>query len=144
MKMPMNQQEELLEQVLVEFNVLVQEHGFAQPSISKEKWITRVSYLHINIGIELELDWRDFDVFTLVVCLKNGALPSGYYIDNGKKCRKHLANICTEQRWIKRDPTSSLNEIRTEADFKLAINSSKKMVIEHLSGLFEKGELLFV
>lgn len=140
----MNQQEELLKQVLAEFDVLVQEHGFAQPSISKEDWMTRVDYLHKDIGIEIELDWRDFDVFTLIVRLENGALPSGYYVANGKKCRKHLANICTEQQWPKPASTSGQNEKRTEADFKRAIDSSKKMVMEHLPSLLEKGESLFV
>jgi hypothetical protein len=139
----MNQKEKLLKQVLAEFDVLVQEHGFAQPAISREEWMTRVDYLHKDIGIEIELDWRDFDIFTLIVRLENGNLPSGYYVANGKKCRKHLANICKEQRWP--NPSSKFDQStkRTESDFQHAIELSKMMTTLNILRLLEKGESLF-
>ena len=140
----MSQQKDLLNQVLADFDYLVQNHGFSQPSVSKEDWMTRVDYLHENIAVELELDWRDFDVFTLIVRLEDGELPNGYYVSNGQKCRKHLANICTEQRWPKPSSDSSQSGKRTEDDFKRAIGASKKLVAERLQDLLAKGESLFV
>lgn len=139
----MSQQEDLLNRVLAAFADLAQHKGFKQPAVSKEDWMTRVDYLHEDIAIELELDWRDFDIFTLIVRLENGALPNGYYVSNGKKCRKHLTNIYTEQGWAKPSSKVSQGGKRTEADFRRAIETSKDLVMERLPDLLGKRETLF-
>ena len=53
----------------------------------------------IAIAIELELDWREFDSFFLLVKLEGGQFPQGYYVSNGKPCRYHLQKVIKERAW---------------------------------------------
>lgn len=44
--------------------------------------------------IEVEIDWREQAVFTLLGRLQAGKIPDGYYTDSsGKRCRWHLAQL---------------------------------------------------
>ena len=52
-----------------------------------------------NIGIEIEIDWRDFDVFVLVVRLEDGNIPGGYYVSDGKPCRYHIQKVISDRNW---------------------------------------------
>ena len=79
--------------VLKKFSFLQDKFGFEKPIFNRDKWNTTVSYLSKEIGIEIELDWRDFDVFILITKLYEGKLPEGYYMSKGKTCRVHLEEI---------------------------------------------------
>jgi hypothetical protein len=67
-------------------------YGFHEPLLRPNNWQSRISYLADNIGIDVELDWRDMWVFVLIVRLESGKLPNGYYVSetDGKICRIHL------------------------------------------------------
>jgi hypothetical protein len=95
----MTQNEEILDFVVREFGVLQQRFGYHAPKVSHEDWMTRITYMKGEIGIELELDWREGEAFLLAVRLEDGKLPKGYYVANDEKCRLHVMNIARARGW---------------------------------------------
>lgn len=139
----MSQKKEITEFVLKEFAELVNRWGFQAPKVTEEDWMTRIDYIKGDLGFEVELDWRDFDLFALLVRLENGNLPSGYYVSNGRKCRKHLNNIIREQRWSQVPVQTSPKRARTVADIKQAADQAKRTLIAHLDRIIQAGDTLF-
>ena len=89
----MSDTKEIESLVLDKFSFLQDEFGLNKPILNRDNWNTTVSYLSKEIGIEIELDWRDFDVFILITKLDGGKLPKGYYVFRGKTCRVHLEEV---------------------------------------------------
>jgi hypothetical protein len=79
--------------VLEKFSFLQDDVGLNKPILIRGAENTTISYLSKEIGIEIELDWRDFDVFILIAKLEGGKLPKGYYVFRGEKCRVHLEEV---------------------------------------------------
>jgi hypothetical protein len=73
--------------------------GFTKPRVTQEEWTTTLTLMLNNIALEIEIDWRDFDIFVLVVRLENGDLPSGYYVSKGRPCRYHLQKVISDRNW---------------------------------------------
>ncbi len=88
----MSERTEIENWVVSQFSGLVA-HGFTEPLVKREDWFTVIDWLGDTIAIEIELDWRDYDVFVLVVKLENGKLPKGYYMEDGRLLRIHLEEI---------------------------------------------------
>jgi hypothetical protein len=59
-------------------------YGFSTPLVKSEDWSTTITLMLTRIALEIEMDWRDFDIFVLIVRLENGNLPCGYYVSNGR------------------------------------------------------------
>lgn len=95
----MTTREDIEGMVLREFSALHDRHGYGAPLITKEGWLTRIDFRKGDIAIELELDWRDTLLSVLVVRLDDGHLPKGYYVDDGRPCRKHLVSLARERHW---------------------------------------------
>lgn len=74
-------------------------YGFSQPQVTQEEWSTTLTLMLTDIALEIEIDWRDFDIFVLVVRLENGNLPSGYYVSEGRPCRYHLQKVISDRKW---------------------------------------------
>lgn len=74
-------------------------YGFSKPIVSDEDWSTSLTFMLTDIALEIELDWRDFDVFVLVVRLESGKLPNGYYVSEGRPCRYHLQKVISDRGW---------------------------------------------
>lgn len=128
---------------LTELSGLITLHAFRGPIIVRENMITSLTYLKGNIGVELELDWRDFYAFLLIVRLENGKIPKGYYVSGGLKCREHLANIIREQSW--RAPVGprcdkGVRKRVTVDDLKQMITCYKKQLFACLKNLETAGE----
>lgn len=94
----MSEQEEIEKLVTNQFAELTS-YGFSEPIIERGSWSTVIDWLGSDIALELELDWREFDIFLLIVRLEDGQLPQGYYISNGEPCRFHLQKVITEKGW---------------------------------------------
>jgi hypothetical protein len=73
--------------------------GFAEPVIKTINWETTLSWLHRDVGIELEIDFRESTLYVLIVRLENGRLPKGYYESDGRTCRVHLGRAIDERGW---------------------------------------------
>lgn len=97
----MSVQQEVEEFALQSFAVLQSDYHFKPPRIRREGWITWIDFIRDDIAVELEIDWREFDVFLLIVRLDGGKLPpKGRYICDGKKCRIYLLNLIEEKQWV--------------------------------------------
>ena len=81
------------------FGDLLGEHGFSAAQVARDDAMTRIDFVKDDLAVEIELDWRDFMAFVLLVHLTDGRLPGGYYVAAGQKCRKHLCNVIQEQGW---------------------------------------------
>lgn len=141
----MSQQKQITDFVINVFADLVTEWNFNEPLIQKEDSMTRISYLHSgDLGIELELDWREFEMFILIVRLENNNLPNGYYVSNGQKCRIHLANMVREQHWaVLRSSNNKVQRNKTTDFFQSSILAAKSLLIEHLPKIMSKGDAIF-
>ncbi|MBI4356432.1 MAG: hypothetical protein HY559_00930 [Gammaproteobacteria bacterium] len=73
--------------------------GFTKPIANEEYWSTSITWMLKKIGVEIEIDWRDFDIFVLIVRLENGKMPNGYYVSGGQPCRYHLQKVISDRRW---------------------------------------------
>jgi hypothetical protein len=130
----MNDMQKIEQFVLSQFADLINGRGFRGPEIRRDESMTQIDYLKGNLGIELELDWREFGAFLLVVRLENGQLPNGYYLSNGRKCRKHIGNIIREQNW---SDITNLPMVSTEKRGKpLSIEDMKNMITVYRKQLF--------
>jgi len=109
------------------------DYGFSEPVVKREDWNTVVDWLGTDIALELELDWREFDVFLLVVRLEDNQLPQGYYVSNGKPCRFHLQKVIKEKGWSV--PLDEMRVISTNGkrghSQKPSVDSLKKRVLAY-------------
>ena len=81
----------VLNSALASFSFVIDECELVGPLIVDENFKTKVRYSSISLGVEIELDWRERDVFVLFVRLTESDWPDGYYVDrSGRKCRVHL------------------------------------------------------
>jgi hypothetical protein len=144
----MAQKNSVEELVLKEFSGLVNQ-GFDPPKIQHQDWMTVIDYLGFDIGIEIELDWRDFRVFLLIVRLEAGALPKGYYVSesDGKPCRKHLGTLSKEQGW---QVLEQVKKARKKVKKTLTVEDLQEEIHKYKSDLFtllpkirETGSRLF-
>lgn len=78
---------------------LVEQKHLTGPDVIHDRWVTTLRYASREVGIELELDWRERDAFTLIVRPSGGGRPKGYYMDDGGKCRVHLENVIRRKGW---------------------------------------------
>ena len=73
--------------------------GFTPPKLTARPTMTIIDWLHSDVAIELELDWREQEIFCLLVRLEHGKLPEGYYVANGNPCRYHLQKVIRKHSW---------------------------------------------
>lgn len=124
-------------------------HGFSRPIAKRKKWSTTVSSLSSDIAIELELDWRELDVFVLVTALSDGKLPGGYYVSEGRKCRIHLEDVLKNCCGVSEaDIRSCLNQQssrseRNETTMDSRLDDYMCLLEQHLSVIKERGLRVF-
>ena len=77
------------------FAFLHEEYSFALPTIDDDDWsATNVGFLSKDIAVEVTLDWRERDVFVLLVRLEKGEMPErGYVSSSGKVIRIHALGV---------------------------------------------------
>ncbi|NLN02393.1 MAG: hypothetical protein GX174_10890, partial [Lentisphaerae bacterium] len=78
-------------------------YGFERPTTNKDKWCTTISCSSVDISIEVELDWRELDVFVLLRAIQNDGFSGGYYVSGGKRCRIHLEKFLKDSCAISED-----------------------------------------
>lgn len=75
------------------------EFGLSEATIDEDNQISSIVWKRRIIGLEVEIDWREIDLYVLLVKLEDGDLPNGYYVSNGHPCRYHLQKIIKEKQW---------------------------------------------
>ena len=75
-------------------------HGFATPSVSHDTPTTTDVWLYAQgFAIQVEIDWRHWDVLFSVIRLEDGQRPNGYAVSNGRPCRAYLSHLLTRKKW---------------------------------------------
>lgn len=147
-----NQKKRVLENIIA-LLVNLYSYGFSKQLVNEEEWSTTLTLMLTDIALEIEIDWRDFDVFVLVVRLENGSLPSGYYVSEGRPCRHHLQKIIADQNWeVDREALSMISPgnkskkqiIKATDDGLLdRFRAYKKVLDSCVESLVQKGEGVF-
>lgn len=108
-------------------------YGFSGPVVRRDDWSSVIGWFGLDIAIELELDWRELEIFVLIVRLDDGQLPQGYYIANGKPCRFHLQRVVKEKGWFHAsDEMELISTIgKRESSRKPSMENLKKRVLAY-------------
>lgn len=140
-------------ETIIELLVSLYAFGFYKPQVSIGEWSTTLTLMLSEIALEIEIDWRDFDIFVLVVRLENGKMPSGYYVSQGRPCRYHLQKIIAEQNWnVDQESLSMIlpgkkgkrqNTNRTEEGLLERFRLYKKVLDGCVENLVKEGEAVF-
>ena len=147
----MSERAEIEKWVIDQFSEL-ENYGLSKPVIKRDHWTTSFDWLSMNIAIELELDWREFDPFMLIVRLEDHQLPQNYYVSNGKPCRFHLQKAIQERGWsVVSDEMKvlSANEKRglkpkpSADNFKKRLLAYKVVLISCIDQVLADGESIF-
>jgi hypothetical protein len=67
-----------------ELEFLCSDHGFGQPTVVAHAFQSSLLYRKGQIGLEVEFDWREQQVFVLVVRLEYGRFLPGTSAGAGK------------------------------------------------------------
>jgi hypothetical protein len=129
-----------------EFGALLVEYGYAPGEVEHDDVLTRIDFLRRDLAVEIELDWREFMAFVLLVHLKNGMLPDGYYVADGKTCRKHLGRVLQEQgRKAPPGPRVDRGQStpRNTADLKTVLLRYKEQLAACIEDLNSVGAMVF-
>ena len=146
----MSDTKEIESLVLDKFSFLQDKLGLDKPILNRDTWNTTVSYLSKEISIEIELDWRDLDVFILITKLDKGKLPKGYYVSNGKTCRVHLEEVLQNnlnvgkneiQEVIKSSKKKKQKRNRETMAARIAVY--QKLLNNHAGAICNAGDSLF-
>jgi len=91
---------ELIDNIVNMFSFLYS-YNFSTPAVNESDSMTSIDWFmgSDSIAIEIEIDWRDFDIFVLLVRLQDKNLPNGYYVSDGVPCRYHLQQVITDRGW---------------------------------------------
>jgi hypothetical protein len=137
----MYQDSAIVEEAAEAFSELVKKWHFNGPLVIKEDWMTRILFSHVDIGFELELDWRENSAFGLVVRLEDGKPPSGYYLSNGRRCRKHLQNIARDLGW--RNDVRPRGNKKFNQSMKADITALAHLLFPNIEDLLSRGASVF-
>ena len=97
--------EVILEQLAQKLYELGREWGFSAPIVRTDGTISEI-YIVKDHALQLEIDWRENDLFLYAVYLRDGELPGKsviYSYPDGHWCRKYLEEICHTKRAVVRD-----------------------------------------
>jgi hypothetical protein len=146
----MNETKEIESLVLEKFSFLQDEFGLEKPILNSGTWNTTVSYLSKEIGIEIELDWRDLDVFILITKLDEGKLPKGYYVFNGKTCRVHFEEVLQNSLNVRKSEIQEVVQFdkkkkpkRNQVTMTLRIAAYQQLLYKYAAAICSAGGSLF-
>jgi hypothetical protein len=125
--------------------------GFSGPVVTHEKWTSKIDWLGDEIAIEMELDWRELEIFCLLVRLEDGHLPDGYYVSNGRPCRYHLQKVIQMRHWpVDKDAMHEISDhskdrsfIKDKETMKQRVQSYKTVLSSSLQNIISEGKLIF-
>ena len=81
--------------------------GFSKPIVRSDRDISEI-YMINKHALQIEIDWRENNLFMYVVYLKNDELPNKnvtYCYADGHWCRKYLEEVYDSKRPCIKDPS---------------------------------------
>jgi len=81
---------------------LHEEHGFALPAVNEgeDLWsTTTVTFAGVDVGIEVDIEWKEFVLFVMLVRLDAGKIPQGDYYrsSSGEVIRIYLQAVAQRE-----------------------------------------------
>jgi len=144
----MNQKTEIQNFALEKFSFLEKEKGLSGPIFVNKNRGVDIYYLAEKIGLQIEIDWNEYNVFVLVVLLSGGKIPGGYYMDQGLRRRIHLEKALKELKIQDQRPNIIIDKRNKDALFiETAINQRIALYCDVLHSnvdqIINAGEALF-
>jgi hypothetical protein len=115
------------------FSYLISDYGFSEPVATDGSWKTTFLYVNDQIGIEIELNYRDMDIFIFMCKLDNGELPQ-----NDNSVRRQLEEI------IDVEPLKSNGDSTTIEQFETGITQKSMLLKNNISDILNTPEKVFV
>ena len=106
----------------------------------------RLTYRGPELSFELELDWREQTAFLLVCRTVDGHLPGGYYSDQGRRVRLHLADALSSTGVLTKADAASFREtqrVRGAAGMRAQIDMFATKLRASLDALLEQSDAIF-
>lgn len=117
------------------FSYLVNDFGFSEPVATDGSWKTTFLYVNDQIGIEIELNYRDMDTFIFMRKLENEVLLSEE--ESNQHVRKQLEDI------INIEPIKSNGNNTTIQQFEKGILNKAALLQHNLDQILNKQEKVF-
>jgi hypothetical protein len=117
------------------FSYLVNDFGFSEPVATDGSWKTTFLYVNDQIGIEIELNYRDMDTFIFLKKLRNEELVLDEESDQAD--RKQLEDI------INVEPIKSNGNNTTIQQFEKGILNKAALLQDNLNQILNKREKVF-
>jgi hypothetical protein len=118
------------------FSYLISDYGFSEPVAIDGSWKTTFLYVNNQIGIEIELNYRDMDTFVYMRKLEEDGLPKNE--ENENPVRKQLEEI------INVEQSKSNGDNTTIEQFEKGIMKKSMLLKHNLSEILNTPEKLFV
>jgi hypothetical protein len=115
------------------FSYLISDYGFSEPVATDGSWKTTFLYVNDQIGIEIELNYRDMDTFIFMSKLENGELTQGE-----KPARRQLEEI------INVEPSRSNGDRTTIEQFEKGIAKKSTLLKNNIREILNTPEKVFV
>jgi hypothetical protein len=115
------------------FSYLISDYGFSEPVATDGSWKTTFLYVNDQIGIEIELNYRDMDIFIFMGKLDNGEIPQ-----NGNSVRRQLEEI------IEVKPSRSNGDSTTIEQFETGITQKSMLLKNNIEEILNTSEKVFV
>jgi hypothetical protein len=113
------------------FSYLISDYGFSEPVATDGSWKTTFLYVNDQIGIEIELNYRDMDTFIFMSKLDNGELPQN-------DARRQLEEI------IEVEPSRSNGDSTTIEQFEKGIAQKSNLLKSNIREILNSPEKVFV
>ena len=92
-------QSSIMKEIVAELTKL-SKYSFTTPSVSHSTSTTTDIWLYAqDFAIQVEIDWRHWDVLFSVIRLEDGQHPNGYAVSNGRPCRAYLSQLLKRKKW---------------------------------------------
>jgi hypothetical protein len=117
------------------FSYLVNDYGFSEPVATDGSWKTTFLYVNDQIGIEIELNYRDMDTFIFMRKLEEGNVTNQ---DHDQPVRKQLEDI------INVEPLKSKGDSTTIEQFEKGIMKKSILLKDNLGKILKTGDKVFV
>lgn len=115
------------------FSYLVNDYGFLEPVATDGSWKTTFLYVNDQIGIEIELNYRDMDTFVFMSKLENGELPQNENL--GRRQLEEIINV---------EPLRSCGDSTTIEQFEEGIAKKSTLLKNTIGEILNAPEKVFV
>lgn len=120
------------------FTPLLEGLGFSRATSERNWWGVNLLYSGAEIGLEVQVDWREDAVYVLLVRMVNGHVPGGYYMFEGKRVRVHIEQVLGISQQ-KKKRSKATKRVSSEENLATQLQRYSTMVGTESEKLISKG-----